>query len=358
MIGLNWGYGWWDLMVEKATESVTIKSIARDLGLSFSTVAKALNNNPSVKEETRRLVLARADEMGYSPNMLARGLRSKSTKTIGVVFNDIENPVLAYIFKNISIDMAKHGYSTLICDSQFDEEIERSNILSVLSRMPDAVIFFPATVSPKNFDLFSGMMNQVIVLDAYSPNSDCHFVDVDYNYGGYLSACELLSKGHRDILVITEPLEFPISNQYVAGIRKAFQEYNVPFNENLVKFAHASISNGYSTVMSLWDNQKRAFTETFTAVMNFDDNLAHGVYKAVAQFGLSVPDDISVIGFDDNPLSIFSNPPLTTVYLPKEKIANSCIEILHNIILEGKTNKTIYSLSPHLVCRGSVKEVF
>jgi LacI family transcriptional regulator len=312
----------------------------------------------SVKEETRNLVLTRANEMGYSPNMLARGLRSKTTKTIGVIFNDIENPVLAYIFKSISIDMAKYGYTTLICDSQFDEEIERINILSVLSRMPDVVIYFPATDSASNFELLSGMMDRVIVLNEHNPNLNCHFVDVNYRYSGYVAACELLSKGHRDILVITEPLEFPISNQYIEGIREAFKEYHVPFQDKLLKFAHASIINAYCTIMSLWDNHKKGFCERFTAVMNFDDNLAHGVYKAAAQLGLSIPNDLSVVGFDDNPLSIFASPPLTTVYLPKERIASSCIEILHNILLDGNSSKAIYSLSPHLVIRNSVKQIF
>jgi LacI family transcriptional regulator len=92
--------------------------------------------------------------------------------------------------------------------------------------------------------------------------------------------------------------------------------------------------------------------------MNFDDNLAHGVYKAAAQLGLSIPNDLSVVGFDDNPLSIFASPPLTTVYLPKERIASSCIEILHNILLDGNSSKAIYSLSPHLVIRDSVKQIF
>ena len=155
------------LMADTASNKpVTIKSIAKELGISFSTVSKALNNNPLVKEETRRLVLDTAKEMGYTPNSLAKGLRSNSTKTIAVIFNDIENPALTYIFRNISIEMANHGYTTMIFDSQFSEKQELANILTVLSRQPDFVILEPTTTNPKNLNLLSGITQKLILQGA------------------------------------------------------------------------------------------------------------------------------------------------------------------------------------------------
>jgi LacI family transcriptional regulator len=342
--------------MKPVSKNVTIKSIAEALGVSFSTVSKALNNNPLVKEETRNLVFQKADEMGYSPNMLARGLRAKETKTIGVVFNDIENPVLTYIFKNIAIDMAQNGYTTFICDSQFDGAAERANICSVLSRMPDCIILAPASASTNNLDLLAEMGNHFIFMGEPS-NLACNYIDVDYQHGGYLSASEVLLKGHRDILIITEPLDYPYSAQFVKGIQKAFGEYGVPFRPEMMRFAHASIDASAKEIAALWDADANAFTVPFTAVLTFDDNLAHGVYKAAAQIGLSVPQDISVIGFDDAPLSSFSMPPLTTVHLPKEKMAKSCIDILHSVLIEGVHNTSHYSLTPHLVDRNSVRSL-
>jgi LacI family transcriptional regulator len=333
---------------------VTIKSIAEEMGISFSTISKALNNNECIKEETRRAVLDKAYEMGYSPNMLARGLKNKQTKTIGVIFNDVENTVLTHIFKTISIEMAKYGHMTFICDAQFDEKIEQASILSLLSRMPDFLILSPTTANRDNICLCRDIWNRVILLGDRIPGINCHYVHVDYELGGYLSACELLSKGHRNNLIITEPLSFPISNQYVQGIRRAYGEYGLSLEEGRIKYAHASLDNGFSTMMDLWDNTKGAFKFPITGVLIFCDSMAHGVYKALERVGKKIPEDISVIGHDDNPLSGFSMPPLSTVHLPKEKMAESCISIMKSILVEGKQDLSYYSLAPYFISRKSV----
>jgi len=345
------------IMKKELGKNVTIKSIAEELGISFSTVSKALNNSYLVKEETRNLVLKKAEEMCYSPNMHARGLRNKTTKTIGVIFNDIENPVLTYIFKMLSIHMGQYGYTILICDSQFDVKLERTNILSVLSRMPDFVIISPTTASTDNLKLFSDMMDRVIVLGNRYSGIKSHYVHVDYSHGGYVSANELISKGHRNNLIITEPIEFPYSRDYVDGIKRAYAEYGLELDPDLIKYEHSSIANGYNVVSNLWDKTQGGFQKPFTGVMTFCDSLAHGVYKAVTQLGLKVNDDISVIGFDDNPLSVYSMPPLTTVYLPKEKIADCCIKIIHAALVDNATGISFYSLEPYLISRESVKSL-
>ncbi|MFV0352341.1 MAG: LacI family DNA-binding transcriptional regulator [Oscillospiraceae bacterium] len=339
-------------------KKVTIKSIAEELGISFSTVSKSLNGSSLVKMETREMVLQKAKDMGYAPNLLARGLRTNSIKTIAVIFNDIENPVLTYIFKTISVTMAEHGYTTMIFDSQFEKKSEYTTVQSVISRMPDFVIIAPSTNDYSNVDLLLSHLDNVIVFDTKRLELDTHFVDVDYSYGGYLAASELLSKGHRDILIITEPLDYPYSTQYVAGIRKAYEEYNVPFKDDYMQFAHSSMESACSIILSLWDQKEHKFKLPFTATMCFGDNFALGVYKAAAQLGLSVPDDISVIGFDDNDICEFTSPPLHSVHLPKEKMAYSCLEILKNDLLDGKPSNGFYSLSPHLVSRKSVKAIY
>lgn len=340
------------------SKKVTIKSIAEALGISFSTVSKSLNGNTSINVETRALVTKKAKEMGYSPNLFARGLRTNSIKTIAIIFNDIENPVLTYIFKTISVTMAKHGYTTLICDSQFDSDSERFSVQSVLSRMPDYVIIAPATTDPANVDLLLESNSNAIVFDRARRKANCHFIDVDYSYGGYLAACELLSKGHRDVLVITEPLDYPYSTYYVEGIRKAFKEYNIPFRDENLQFVHSSLESACSIVLSLWDHQTHAFKLPFTAVMCFGDNFALGVYKAAAQLGISVPDDVSVIGFDDNDICEFATPPLTSIHLPRMRMAQTCIDILEADLLGEQISNHSFSLSPHLAGRGSVKAVY
>lgn len=174
-----------------------------------------------------------------------------------------------------------------------------------------------------------------------------------------MAACEMLSKGHRDCLVITTPLTIPISSQFVIGIKRAFEEYGVPFHDNMIKdTCNSSIMGGFQIMNELWDHELGCFSVPFTGVLTFDDTLAHGVYKAASQFGLRVPEDISVIGFDDNPLSAFSMPPLTTIHLPREKMAESCISILNAVLLENRTDTCVFSLEPYLVKRSSVYNLY
>jgi LacI family transcriptional regulator len=344
-------------MIDKNGSSgsnITIKSIAKEIGLSFSTVSKALNGSKLVKEKTRRSVLEKAREMGYSPNMLARGLRKKTTKSIGVIFNDVENTVWIRIFKKISIEMAKYGYTTLIGDGQFDKNVERSHVMSFLSRMPDFVILSPATASTDNLVLFADMIDRLIVLGEQIPNINCHYVDVDYTAGGYMSASELLGNGHRDNIIFTVPPEFPISTQYVQGIMRAYDEYGVPFEEDRLIYKHTSIDNGYKAIMELWDADKGEFNIHFTGIMAFCDLMAHGIYKALQTLGKRIPEDISVIGHDDNPLSEFSKPPLTTVCLPTEKMTESCLAVIKSVLIDENKEICHYFLEPTFVRRGSV----
>lgn len=334
---------------------VTIKSIAKELGVSFSTVSKALNGNPAIREETRKMVTAKAQEMGYRPNSLAKGLRGDSTKTIAVIFNDIENPSLTFIFRNISIHMARYGYTTMIFDSQFQEQTERANILTVLSRQPDFIILEPASGNMENLNLLKGMERKLILQGARYESVSCHHIHVDYFQGGYLSACELLSKGHRDCLILTEPLSFPISTQFVLGIIKAYDEYQIPFHEDHIVTTYSSIQNGFRIMQELWDEEQKKYRLSFTGVLTFNDTLAYGVYKSAAQNGLRIPEDISVIGFDNNPVSAFSDPPLTTIHLPKEKMAESCISILNSVLIENRQDICVFTLVPNLVSRSSVR---
>lgn len=336
---------------------VTIKTLAEDLNVSFSTVAKALNYDPKVKAETIELVNRRAKELGYRPNFMAKGLKNCSSKCIGFILNDVENPALAYIFKRVSVHMEKFDYSTLICDSQYDATVEHRNILSVLSKSLDALIVFLVSSDSSNIALLNEFADKVILLGDCGDYPQFSCVAINYELGGYLSAKEMLQNGHHDCVVFSEPSTFPASQQYLIGIRRAYDEFNLTLDDNRIFYSSPSIDNGCNSFMNLWDPNQKCTRIPFTGVLTFCDSLAHGVYKACKMLGLSVPDDISVIGFDDNPLSVYSDPPLTTIYLPKERMLECCINILEAKLLKENRAPIKYYIDPHLVIRESVKNL-
>lgn len=338
-------------------KNVTIKSIAKELGVSFSTVSKALNDDPAVKLETKNMVIEKAKEMGYTPNSFAKGLKGNSTKTIAVIFNDISNSMLAYVLRTIAVEMSKYGYTTIIFDSQYDEHTEQMNIQNALSRKPDFIIFEPFSASTKNLQLLKNMQGRLLLQGARHMDINCHYIYIDYMQGGYLAACELLSKGHKDCLILTENTTYPISEHFVSGIKRAFEEYAVPFDENRVFAMSSSIKNGFTTLQSLWDSTQRIYKIPFTGVLTFDDNLAYGAYKFALQNRLAIPDDISVVGFDDNPYAAFSAPPLTTIHIPKERLTEDYLQILKSILVENRTDTHIFTLEPTLIIRDSVAQL-
>jgi DNA-binding LacI/PurR family transcriptional regulator len=344
-------------MTSEKDAKVTIKFIASQMGISFSTVSKALNNDPLVKEETRIRVQEKAAELGYFPNVFARGLRSKTTKTIGVILNDIENPTRTHIIKCISIEMAKYGFTTLIFDSQYDLAIEKRNILSVLSRMPDGIVISPVSTNKENLELLQSDFPTTIVLSRIFDSIPANYVHMDHKQGGYISASTMIDNGHINNLIITEPIDFPSSAQFLEGVKQAYQEHSILFKEDMVVYAIPSIESGVDAICSLYNQRTKTFDLAFTGVIANYDMFAFGVYRSAEKLGLKIPDDISVIGYDDNPVSSWLTPPLTTMYMPKEDIASHCTEILISKLINDDNTIQKYTLHPHLVIRNSIKKI-
>ncbi|MCD2493030.1 LacI family transcriptional regulator [Lacrimispora sp. NSJ-141] len=339
---------------EGKSSNVTIKTIANELGVSFSTVSKALNNSNLVKEETRQIVWEKAKELHYSPNMLARGLRGKETKIIAAIINDTVNSVISYMLNAITCEMNKYGYTLLVCDPQFDKDTERNIILSILSKQPDFVIFSPATCNMDNLRLFSGREGELILMGRKIQGIDCNYVDVDYEAGGYLSGSTILAQGHKDVIILCEPLDFPLSRRFVSGVERAFKEYGLPFDSSRIRYTQTTVESGFGVLNSMWDEEAQDYSPKFTAVISFCDIVAHGAYKSLYMHKKRIPEDVSVIGFDDNPLNEFSMPPLTAVRLPSESITRNCVSILKSKLLQKSSNIYCDSIMPVLSWRKSV----
>lgn len=335
---------------------VTIKMIADEVGVSFATVSKALNNSDLVKSETKRIILSKAKEMGYTPNMLAQGLRGKPTKMAAIIINDTVNTVISYLISGISRKMNEYGYTLLTADPQFDKKNERTIIRSILEKQPDFIFYSPASLSRENFALFGELQDRLLVFgkDDDTGGISCNTIFVDYEAGGYQSAKTLINYGHKDMLVLAEPLDFPQSTLFVEGIRRAYAEHGLVLEDRRILSVCTTVESGNQVISELWDSAAGAFTLPFTGVLAFCDIVAHGVYRALRAIGKRIPEDVSVIGFDDNPLNEFSNPPLTSIKLPSEKVVECCNTIIRAKLFEKKPDIYHFSIMPYIILRNSV----
>ena len=158
--------------------------------------------------------------------------------------------------------MGTLGYTTLICDSQYDAQIERRNILSVLSRAADILIIFPVSDNSINMNLLKEAKDKVILLGDCSEYPGFNCVAVDYTLGGYLAAKEMLSHGHTDLVIFGEPKTFPASQRYIEGIRRAYDEFGLTLSDDRVFFTPPSIDNGCSNFMNFWDEEKKETSDS------------------------------------------------------------------------------------------------
>lgn len=338
--------------MSKNEGNVTIKSIAAALGVSFSTVSKALNGDPNVSPQTKALVEAKAKEMHYTRNYFAQNLRQKGSKTVAIIVNDIDVPAYGEMVAMISAELAGYGYTTIISDSRYSDDMERGSVKTVLSRMPEAVIYSPADPASENMKLLEALYSHTLVLGDASMMQGVSSLAVDHQLGGFLSADHMLSCGSQDNLIFGGPLGHQSSELFMAGVRKAYEKHGITWDESRVYRFRPEQREAYHTFLKFWEKQPGGCG----GVICFCDSMAFGVYRACRELELSIPRDISVIGYDDSPINEFTDPPLTTLHMPKDLVAKHCSQFVLDRLIGGDTQLHTYKLEPYLADRGSVRK--
>ena len=336
----------------KPSGTVTIKSIAEALGISFSTVSKALNNDPNISEQTRILVAQTAKEMNYTRNYFAQSLRQKGSRTVAIIVNDIDIPAYGEMIAIISAKLAAHGYTTMVSDSQYSEEFERSSIRTVVSRMPEAVIIAPANPTGKNMQLLEPMYSNTLVLGEIHSDMATSSLAVDHRLAGRLSAELFLKNGVEQNLILGGPEGYQSSDLYLAGVRDAYESFGLPFPEENVHRFKPDQQTAYRRFIELWQEEPGRFD----GVICFCDSMAFGIYRACRELELQIPEDISVIGYDDGPANEFTAPPLTTVHMPKDLVAAQCAQFVIDRLVGNDSQLRSFKLQPYLADRGSVRK--
>lgn len=338
--------------MSKQNGPVTIKSIAEALGISFSTVSKALNADPAISEQTRLLVQQKAKEMNYTRNYFAQSLRQKGSKTVAIIVNDIDIPAYGEMIAIISGKLAEHGYTTMVSDSLYSEEFERSSIRTVISRMPEAVIIAPADPAGKNLQLLEPMFSNTLVLGNIEGIAKTSSLAVDHRLAGRLSAEHFLKNGVQSNLIFAGPEGYQSSDLYLAGLKDGYEAMGIPFpQENVYRFKPDQ-QTAYRRFVELW-HEDPGFCD---GVICFCDSMALGIYRACRELELRIPEDISVIGYDDGPANDFTAPPLTTIHMPKDLVAAQCAQFVINRLVGGDTQLHSFKLQPYLADRGSVRK--
>ena len=302
----------------------TIKDIAKAANVSYSTVSRAVNNRPGVREETRRRVLDLAEALEYRPNGPARSLVSRKTYTIGLIIPDITNPFFPELARAIEERAQDSGYSLVLCNTGWDEGKERRFIEMMAERRVDGILIAPSAHAAEQLDRELERINLPMVYVGHAPaGTRRRYVVMDDTSGGRIATEHLLDQGVRTIGFIGATDESVSIQARLSGFREACRSRGFPEERQVVTLEEFRGSSGYDVVERLLDWEKCP-----EALFCENDVLALGVLDAARTRGIRVPEELLVIGFDDIPFARLQAFGLSTIAQPKREMGRLAVEIL------------------------------
>jgi LacI family transcriptional regulator len=327
----------------------TIQDIARAAGVSNQTVSRVLNNRPDVADATRQRVTDVIQQMGYRPSDMARGLRNKNTRTIGLIIPDSANPFFAEIAKGVETGCFDRGYGVILCNSAKVLERELIYLDLLQSKGADGIIFIATSTHIDHLYplVESGVPVALFYRDAGNLNVDTFKID---NFqAGYMATTHLLELGHTRIACIRPSSDETPSGRRVDGHLHALEQAGIPADMALMPRGDNLIEGGEAATAALL-----ASGDSFSAIFAANDAMAIGAMRSLRDSGRRVPDDVSVIGVDDIMLAKYVEPPLTTIAQPKQEAGLRAIEYLIERVEERYTGGPRETLLPiYLVERRS-----
>lgn len=332
--------------------SATIKDVARLAGVSPSTVSRVISDNPKISEETKLRVFSVINELNYHPNVIARSLANKATKMLGLILPNNEedlfkNPFFIQIMTGISIYAQKKGYYIMYTFS--NDELEELNFIKnyTNSKMADGIILLTSRSNDKCISYLKRHNYPFVVVGRPESIDKVLWVDNDNFKAMYDVVTHLLSKGHRSIAFISGPSDFNFSRDRLNGYLKALEYYQLSIDDNFIiqETDHTEASG--SRAMEKLLNYK-----TPTAIVTTDDLLAFGAMKYMKEHTDS---NISIVGFNNTPLSVYQTPPLSSVDINPEKLGYYAVKLLIQKLNDEKMPFRNYIVDTNLIERASSK---
>ncbi len=340
-------------MTQVKNKTVKLKHVAEAAGVSLSTASRALSGKAvayRISAHTEQLVLSAAAKLDFYPSQVARSFRTQKTKLLGVVLPDVSNLFFSSIAREVTTYAEENGYSVLLADSRESTEVEQKLIAQLRAREIEGLVISPVGLQKEHLEKLHATNLPVILVDRGFPSSPLITVTSDHRKAASQAMKILIAMGHRKIGVLQGiPGTLP-NEERLIGIREELKRAGLPFDTSLIKGNQFSESSGYRSA-------KQLLNEHFdiTALFALSNQIGLGALRVMTELRMKIPNEISIITFDDHPYSEFLAPAMTTVRQDVKTLGRMAAELIFKQIKTGrKPRKKVHQIPVKIVERASV----
>ncbi|OBZ18608.1 transcriptional regulator [Bacillus sp. FJAT-27264] len=329
-------------------KATTIYDVAKEAGVSIATVSNAINGKGKVSKKRREEILQVMERLNYQPSVIASALMGKKTYTIGLLIPDVSNPFFSEIARTVEDLAHSGGYSVIVCSTDNRDERVEKYIRLLEQKNVDGILIGTGLENAEILALLAEKSFPIVMIAREAAGISVHSVLTDDFRGGELAARYLLGKGHKRVAVLSENFKVSSSFERVRGFRFGLFEAGISLNPEEILSCESNIKDGKRAAAAIICGSERP-----TALFCCNDLLAIGALQAAKEAGISVPEQLSIIGFDDTILSTVTNPTLTTIAQPMDQMVKLAFDLLIGSLDNADDIKQRIVMQPELVIRES-----
>nr|WP_086938748.1 HTH-type transcriptional repressor PurR [Thaumasiovibrio occultus] len=331
----------------------TIKDVARMAGVSTTTVSHVINKTRFVAEATTKKVWEAIDDLNYAPSAVARSLKCNSTRTIGMLVTKSTNPFFAEVVHGVEEHCYKSGYTLILCNTEGDLTKQRDYLRMLAEKRVDGLLVMCSDLDDQLQALLERQKElPMVIMDWGTESLQTDKIRDNAEKGAYMATRHFIENGHQKIGCVTGQKHKTTCIERMKGFGQAMAEANLSVNDNWIIEGDFEGETGVNAA-----KQFISMNERPTAIFCFNDIMAMALISTFEQSGIRVPDDVSIIGYDNIDLSPYFTPPLTTIHQPKHRLGKKAVELLLARIKDKEAQQQLFIMEPELVCRKSVKNL-
>ncbi|WP_213864879.1 substrate-binding domain-containing protein [Vibrio crassostreae] len=331
----------------------TIKDVAKEAGVSIATTSRVINNAPHTSETAITAVKAAMEKLGYRPNANARALVSKSSNAIGVLVNDVSAPFFGSMIKAIDTVASEQEKQLLIGSGYHDATKERNAINLLINSRCESLVVHSKGISDEELVKLANEVPGLVLINRIVPDIENRCIALDNRRGSYIATEYLIKNGHKHIGYICSSHNIEDAHDRLAGYLDALKDNGIEPSDEYIEYGEPDELGGEQAMVNLM-----AKNTDITAIATYNDYMAAGCLALLQENGIRIPEDMSVIGFDDGHIARFIYPRLTTIRYPIQVMANQAVKLSLQLASDGPKEQSEHKLfMPILVRRASVRNI-